>query len=55
MGGINILTDAKYGVFVDGAEEVIDLYEKGEIDQSDLLNAVLDLDVVYRSSEAIGE
>lgn len=49
MEGVNVLTDAKFGVYVDGAEETIELYERGEMSREDLYSTILDLDVVYRS------
>jgi hypothetical protein len=49
MEGVNILTNTDFGVFVEGAEGVIDMYEKGEISPQDLYNAILDLEVVYKS------
>lgn len=52
LEGVNILTDTSIGVYVEGAEETIDMYEKGEISREDLYNAILDLDVVYRSVES---
>jgi hypothetical protein len=53
MGGINILTDSKHGVYVEGAEEVIDMYERGELSREDLYNSIMDLDVVFKSSESV--
>jgi DNA-binding transcriptional regulator YdaS (Cro superfamily) len=44
--GINILTLGQ-NVIVDGAEEAIERYEKGEITADELRNIILDLDVVY--------
>jgi predicted nuclease of restriction endonuclease-like RecB superfamily len=57
MEGVNILTNTDFGVYVDGAEEVIDMYEKGELSSQDLYNAILDLEVVYKSKnvESSGE
>lgn len=49
--GINVLTDTTYGVYVDGAEETIDMYERGEISREDLYQSILNLDVVYRSAD----
>ena len=49
--GVNVLTDTTYGVYVDGAEETIDMYERGEISREDLYRSILDLDVVYRSAD----
>lgn len=50
--GVNILTDGKYGVYVEGAERVIDMYEKGDLSREDLYRQILDLDVVYKSVES---
>ena len=44
--GINILTLGQ-GVIVDGAEEAIERYEKGEITADELRDIIMDLDVVY--------
>jgi DNA-binding transcriptional regulator YdaS (Cro superfamily) len=44
--GINILTLGQ-NVIVDGAEEAIERYEKGEITADELRDIILDLDVVY--------
>jgi hypothetical protein len=49
MEGVNILTNTDFGVFVEGADGVIDMYEKGEISPQDLYNAILNLEVVYKS------
>lgn len=49
--GINVLTDTTYGVYVDGAEETIDMYERGEMSREDLYQSILNLDVVYRSAD----
>jgi hypothetical protein len=51
MEGINILTNTDFGVFVEGAEETIEMYEKGEISREDLYTTILDLDVVYKSKD----
>lgn len=55
MEGVNILTDAAHGVYVEGAEEVIDMYEKGGISREDLYQSILDLDIVYKSVESTEE
>ncbi len=47
--GVNILTDSKYGVYVEGAEETIEMYEKGELTSEQLYESIMDLDIVYRS------
>jgi DNA-binding transcriptional regulator YdaS (Cro superfamily) len=44
--GINILTLGQ-NVIVDGAEEAIERYEKGEITANELRDIIMDLDVVY--------
>lgn len=44
--GVNILTLGQ-NVIVDGAEEAIERYEKGEISAEELREIILDLDVVY--------
>lgn len=44
--GINVLTIGQ-NVIVDGAEEAIERYEKGEITADELRDIILDLDVVY--------
>lgn len=49
--GVNLLTNTDYGVFVEGAEETIEMYERGEISREDLYSAILDLDVVYKSKD----
>jgi hypothetical protein len=47
--GVNILTDSKYGVYVEGVEETIEMYEKGELTPEQLYESIMDLDIVYRS------
>lgn len=49
--GVNLLTNADYGVYIEGAEETIEMYERGEISREDLYATILDLDVVYKSKE----
>jgi len=44
--GVNILTTGQ-NVIVDGAEEAIERYEKGEITAEELRETILGLDVVY--------
>lgn len=44
--GVNILTVGQ-NVIVDGAEEAIERYEKGEISAEELRDIILELDVVY--------
>ena len=48
--GINILTNTDFGVYVEGAEQTLEMYERGEISREDLYATILDLDVVYKSS-----
>jgi hypothetical protein len=47
------LTDGSSGVFVEGAEQVIDMYEKGEIDREKLYESILDLEVVFKSRNSV--
>ena len=47
--GVNILTDTQYGVYVEGAEETIEMYERGELTPEQLYDTIMDLDIVYRS------
>jgi hypothetical protein len=54
MEGVNILTNTDFGVYVEGAEETIELYERGEMSREDLYNTILDLDVVYKSKTGAG-
>ncbi len=49
MDGINILTDGSSGVYLDGAEEVIDMYERGGMDREALYDAIMNLDVVFKN------
>ena len=49
MEGVNILTNTDFGVYVDGADKYIEMYESGDMSREDLYNTILDLDVVYRS------
>lgn len=44
--GVNILTLGQ-NVIIDGAEEAIERYEKGEITANELRDIILELDVVY--------
>ncbi len=50
--GVNVLTNGDFGVYVQGAEETIEMYEKNEISREELYKIILDLDVVYRSKES---
>ena len=45
-GGINILTNSQ-SVIVDGAEEAIEKYSKGELTPEELYDIILDAPVVY--------
>jgi hypothetical protein len=49
VGGINILTNGESGVYLDGAEKVIEMYENGELSQQDLYNSIMDLEVVFKT------
>jgi len=51
MEGVNVLTNTDFGVFVEGAEETIEMFERGELSREDLYSTILDLDVVYRSKD----
>jgi hypothetical protein len=53
MEGVNVLTNTDFGVFIDGAEETIEMFERGELSREDLYSTILDLDVVYRSKDEI--
>lgn len=57
MEGVNILTNTDFGVYVDGAEEVINMYEEGKLSREDLYDTILGLEVVYKSKnvESSGE
>lgn len=44
--GVNIITNSE-PVIVEGAKELIESYNKGEITREDLYRQILDLDVVY--------
>lgn len=46
---MNVLTNTDFGVYVEGAEETIEMYERGELSREDLYSTILDLDVVYKS------
>jgi hypothetical protein len=45
-GGVNILTNTQ-PVIVDGAEEAIERYNRGEITSEELYEIILNADVVY--------
>lgn len=51
MEGVNVLTNTEYGVYVEGAEKTIEMYEKGELTQEQLYSAILDLEIVYKSKD----
>lgn len=53
MEGINILTDSKYGVYVEGAEEVINMYEEGKLSRQDLYDSIMDLEVVFKPKNTV--
>ena len=53
--GINILTDKDFGVYVEGAEKTIEMYERGDITRDQLYDSILDLEVVYKSVESSKE
>lgn len=38
-------------MYVEGAEEVIEMYERNEMSREDLYSAILDLEVVYKSKD----
>lgn len=46
---MNVLTNTDFGVYVEGAEQTVEMYEKGELTPEQLYSTILDLDVVYRS------
>lgn len=46
---MNVLTNTDFGVYVEGAEETVEMYERGELTPEQLYSTILDLDVVYRS------
>lgn len=52
MGGCNVLTSGDFGVYVEGAEKVINMYESGGLSREDLYAQILELDVVYKSVES---
>jgi hypothetical protein len=49
--GVNVLTDGSSGVYLDGAEKVIEMYENGELSQRDLYESIMDLEVVFKSAD----
>jgi hypothetical protein len=51
VGGVNILTNGESGVYLDGAEKVIEMYENGDLSQQDLYNSIMDLEVVFKTGE----
>ncbi len=55
MEGVNILTNTDFGVYVEGAEKTIEMYESGEIDRDKLYDTILNLEVVYKSVESSKE
>jgi hypothetical protein len=50
--GVSVLTDGSSGVYLDGAEKVIEMYENGELSQQDLYNSIMDLEVVFKNVES---
>lgn len=44
---VNMLTSLEHGIKVEGVEQYIELYEKGEIDRNKLYELILDADVVF--------
>jgi hypothetical protein len=50
--GVSVLTDGGSGVYLDGAEKVIEMYENGELSQQDLYNSIMDLEVVFKNVES---
>lgn len=51
MEGVNLLTNMESGVYLEGAEETIEMYENGKLTQKELYDAIMDLEVVYRSKD----
>lgn len=51
-GGVNVLTTGDSGVYLDGAEKVVEMYENGELSQQDLYNSIMDLEVVFKNVES---
>ena len=51
MEGVNLLTNMESGVYLEGAEETIEMYENGKLTQRELYDAIMDLEVVYRSKD----
>lgn len=49
--GVNVLTSADFGVYIEGAEKTIEMYERGEISREDLYSTILDLEIVYKSKD----
>lgn len=38
---------------MEGAEQVIDMYERGEVTREDLYTTIMGLDVVYKSPDSV--
>lgn len=55
MAGVNILTDLSHGVYVKGAEETIEMWERGDLTQQELYSQIMDLEVVYEPKPENGE
>lgn len=51
MEGVNLLTNQEHGVYLEGAEETIEMYENGKLTQEELYDAIMNLEVVYRSKD----
>lgn len=47
-----MLTDGSSGVYLDGAEKVIEMYENGELSQQDLYESIMGLEVVFKNVES---
>ena len=49
--GVNVLTSSDFGVYIEGAEKIIEMYESGGISREDLYSTILDLEIVYKSKD----
>lgn len=52
--GINILTNSQ-PIIVDGADEAIEKWNKGEIDSKELYDIILNAEVVYIDRSGVSE
>lgn len=52
--GVNIITNTS-PIIVDGAEETLDRYNKGEITAQEFYDIVLDAEVVYVDRSSVSE